>query len=142
MSLTIGVARLRVSSMKTAMTSAAEFSGDGLCTSLPIHCLTASGSPPPFTIYRRSSLSHANHIKLLTGPSSEEFQDVHRSFPDECLQLDRVLMRTGHYVHKFPMLHENMSIPGRWIIYATSGGLATVYKHFNDVEFQSVNIPE
>ncbi|KER34209.1 LOW QUALITY PROTEIN: hypothetical protein T265_12444, partial [Opisthorchis viverrini] len=37
------------SSRKTTATSAAEFAGNGLHTSLPSHCLTASGSLPPFT---------------------------------------------------------------------------------------------
>ncbi|KAG5448510.1 hypothetical protein CSKR_101952 [Clonorchis sinensis] len=36
-------------SRKTAVTSAAEFAGNGFYTSLPSHCLTASGSLPPFT---------------------------------------------------------------------------------------------
>ncbi|KER21755.1 hypothetical protein T265_09994 [Opisthorchis viverrini] len=34
---------------KTTITSAAEFAGNGFHTSLPSHCLTASGSLPPFT---------------------------------------------------------------------------------------------
>ncbi|KER24639.1 hypothetical protein T265_07737 [Opisthorchis viverrini] len=37
------------SSRKTAVTSAAEFAGNGFHTSLPSHCLTASGSLPTFT---------------------------------------------------------------------------------------------
>ncbi|KER27065.1 hypothetical protein T265_05824 [Opisthorchis viverrini] len=36
-------------SRKTEITSAAEFAGNGFHTSLPSHCLTTSGSLPPFT---------------------------------------------------------------------------------------------
>ncbi|KER25067.1 hypothetical protein T265_07404 [Opisthorchis viverrini] len=41
-------AELNCHIMTTAVTSAAEFAGNGLHTSLPSHCLTASGSLPSF----------------------------------------------------------------------------------------------
>ncbi|KER33376.1 hypothetical protein T265_00696 [Opisthorchis viverrini] len=55
-------------SRKTAVTSAAEFAGNGFHTSLPSHCLTASGSLPPFTWLCEKSFSrksvdwHTQHV--------------------------------------------------------------------------------
>ncbi|KER27743.1 hypothetical protein T265_05297 [Opisthorchis viverrini] len=61
-------------SRKTAVTSAAEFAGNGLHTSLPSHCLTASGSLPPFTWLGEKSPSrksvdwHTQHVAKPTQP--------------------------------------------------------------------------
>ncbi|KAG5445444.1 hypothetical protein CSKR_103747 [Clonorchis sinensis] len=59
---------------KTAVTSAAEFAGSGFYTSLPSHCLTASGSFPPFTWLceknpsRKSVDWHAQHVAKPAQP--------------------------------------------------------------------------
>ncbi|KAG5441746.1 hypothetical protein CSKR_113550 [Clonorchis sinensis] len=61
-------------SRKTAMTSLAEFAGNGFYTSLPSHCLTASGSLPPFTGLceknpsRKSVDWHAQHVAKPAQP--------------------------------------------------------------------------
>ncbi|KER26274.1 hypothetical protein T265_06468 [Opisthorchis viverrini] len=61
-------------SRKTAVTSAADFVGNGLHTSLPSHCLTASDSLPPFTWLGEKSPSrksvdwHTQHVAKPTQP--------------------------------------------------------------------------
>ncbi|KER28164.1 hypothetical protein T265_04925 [Opisthorchis viverrini] len=61
-------------SRKTAVTSAAEFAGNGFHTSLPSHCLTASGSLPPFTWLgekrpsRKSVDWHTQHVAKPAQP--------------------------------------------------------------------------
>ncbi|KER25655.1 hypothetical protein T265_14173, partial [Opisthorchis viverrini] len=67
-------ASLEGASRKAAVTSAAEFAGNGFHTSLPSHCLTASGSLPPFTWLCGKSPSsksvdwHTQHVAKSAQP--------------------------------------------------------------------------
>ncbi|KER26411.1 hypothetical protein T265_06330 [Opisthorchis viverrini] len=70
-------------SRKTAVTSAAKFAGNGFHTSLPSHCLTASGSLPPFTWLWEKSPSRKSvdwHTQHLANPAQPMHcdQSIHR----------------------------------------------------------------
>ncbi|KER19505.1 hypothetical protein T265_11740 [Opisthorchis viverrini] len=71
-------------SMKTAMTGAAEFAASGSHTSLPSHCLTVSGSLPPFTwLYEK--IPSRNSVDWHTQHMAKPAQ------PTQCDQFSRVL---------------------------------------------------
>ncbi|KER25352.1 hypothetical protein T265_07154 [Opisthorchis viverrini] len=95
MSLTNDSFRLGFPSGKTPMTSEAEFAGSGLYTSLPSHCLTASGSLPPFKWLCKKSPSrnlvdwHAQHVAKPAQPMQCD-QFIYRGYSLEP-ELDRVL---------------------------------------------------
>ncbi|KER27590.1 LOW QUALITY PROTEIN: hypothetical protein T265_13764 [Opisthorchis viverrini] len=76
-------------SRKTAVTSAVEFSGNGFDTSLPSHCLTASGFLPPFTWLCEKSPSrksvdwHTQHVAKPEQPTFLDYLKVLRFLPTE-----------------------------------------------------------
>ncbi|KER27497.1 hypothetical protein T265_05458 [Opisthorchis viverrini] len=70
-------------SRKTTMTSAAEFAGNGSHTSLPSHCLTASGSLPPFTWLCEKSPSR----------KSVDWHTQHVAKPAQPIQFDQFIYR-------------------------------------------------
>ncbi|KER21524.1 hypothetical protein T265_10170 [Opisthorchis viverrini] len=72
-------------SRKTAMTSAAEFAGNEFHTSLPSHCLTASGSLPPFTWLCEKSPSR----------KSVDWHTQHVAKPAQPVQCDQFIYRGG-----------------------------------------------
>ncbi|KER31012.1 hypothetical protein T265_02687 [Opisthorchis viverrini] len=74
-------------SRKTAVTSAAEFAGNGFHTSLPSHCLTASGSLPPFTWLGENSPSR----------KSVDWHTQHVAKPTQPMERDQFIYRGGQY---------------------------------------------
>ncbi|KER23682.1 LOW QUALITY PROTEIN: hypothetical protein T265_14586 [Opisthorchis viverrini] len=83
--------RYDTSGKQMALTSAAEFAGIGLHTSLPSHCLTASGSLPPFTWLGEKSPSR----------KSVDWYTQHVAKPAQPVQCDQFIYR-GY----FPALEE------------------------------------
>ncbi|KER27301.1 hypothetical protein T265_05626 [Opisthorchis viverrini] len=78
-------------SRKTAVTSAAEFAGNGFHTSLPSHCLTASGSLPPFTWLGEKSPSR----------KSVDWHTQHVAKPAQPVQCDQFIYRGWCEMLKF-----------------------------------------
>ncbi|KER29238.1 hypothetical protein T265_04086 [Opisthorchis viverrini] len=70
-------------SRKTAVTSAPEFAGNCFHTSLPSHCLTASGSLPPFTWLCEKSSSR----------KSVDWHTQHVAKPAQPVQCDQFIYR-------------------------------------------------
>ncbi|KER31399.1 hypothetical protein T265_02315 [Opisthorchis viverrini] len=70
-------------SRRTAMTSAAEFAGNGIHTSLPSHCLIPSGSLPPFTWLCEKSPSR----------NSVDWHTQHVAKPAQPVQYDQFIYR-------------------------------------------------
>ncbi|KER24737.1 hypothetical protein T265_07687 [Opisthorchis viverrini] len=93
-------------SRKTAVTGAAEFAGNGFHTSLPNHCLTASGSPHPSRVCAQRALrgSQSTGIRS-TWPSQRDLCSVISSsiegelfLPNTIRRTSKLLIRCSHQI--------------------------------------------